>query len=262
MREKISACITCFNEEDKIRRCLKSLSWCDEIVVLDSFSTDRTIEICKEFTDRVYQHKWLGYIGQKNLVKQQARFPWVLFLDADEEMSPKLREEILERFEAGHGNVTAYQFPRLVYYLGRWVRHGGWYPDIKLRLFRKDFGSSAGVEPHDHVEVQGVVKTLKHPIWHYTYDSIADHLQQINRFSTISAEEKFKNGQKFRFADFMFRPVWRFVKGYVVKKGFLEGFHGFLVAAICSFEVVLKYAKLRELELRAKYKDLSLPPEI
>lgn len=261
MREKISACITCFNEEDKIERCLKSLAWCDEIVVVDSFSTDSTIEICRKYTDKVYQHEWLGYIGQKNYVMGKAGCEWIIFLDADEEMSPDLRDEILTQFDKGHDDIVGYQFPRLVYYLGRWVKHGVWYPDIKLRLFRKRFGRSAGVEPHDHVEVDGPVRTLRNPIWHYTYDDISDHLQQINRFSTISAKEKFKDGMRFQWSDLLFRPAWRFLKGYFFKLGFLEGFHGFLVAVVCSFEVHMKYSKLRELELLKKKGDLHFPPE-
>ena len=144
MREKISACITAGNEEKKIRRCLESVSWCDEIVVVDSFSTDRTAEICREYTDRVYQHEWLGYIGSKNLIRGMATHPWLLYLDADEEISSDLRDEILREFNSGSGEIVGYRFPRLVHYLGRWIKHGEWYPDYKLRLFRKDAGSSDG----------------------------------------------------------------------------------------------------------------------
>jgi glycosyltransferase involved in cell wall biosynthesis len=249
MREKISACITCFNEEEKIQCCLQSLTWCDEIVVVDSFSTDRTPDICREFTDRVYQHEWLGYIGQKNWARDRARHPWILFLDADEEVSGALRDEILAEFEKGTGDYVGYQFARQVFYLGRWIRHGAWYPDIKLRLFRKDCGHSAGREPHDHVEVDGPVKMLKGRIWHYTYDDINDQIRQFNRFSTITAEEKFARGVRFSFADLFFRPYWRFFKGYVLRGGFLDGFAGFVIAVLGAVEVFVKYAKLRELEL-------------
>ncbi len=252
MREKISACITCFNEEDKIRRCLESLSWCDEIIVVDSYSTDRTLEICKEYTDRVYQHEWLGYIGQKNWARDRAIHPWVFFLDADEEVSPPLRDEILAEFEAGVGAYAGYQCPRQVYYLGRWIRHGTWYPDFKLRLFKKTLGRSAGREPHDHVEVDGPVKTLLSPLWHYTYDGIQDNVGQINRFSTITAEEKSKEGIRFRWVDILVRPPWRFFKGYVLRGGLREGFHGYLIAMLGAFEVAIKYAKLRELEINDK----------
>jgi len=248
MREKISACITAGNEEDKIRRCIESLGWCDEIVVVDSFSTDRTVDICKEYTDRVYQHEWLGYIGQKNLIREMAQYPWVLFLDADEEVSPELRDEILAEFEKGPGPIMGYQFPRQVYYLGKWIRHGEWYPDIKLRLFRKDHGRSEGQEPHDHVVVNGPVKTLKGHLRHYTYDDMRDHIETVNRFSTITAQEKSLQGKRFRWIDVIFRPPLRFIKAYFLRRGFMDGAPGFIIAIVSAFGVFVKYAKMWELE--------------
>jgi glycosyltransferase involved in cell wall biosynthesis len=259
MREKISACVICFNEEAKIRRCLESLAWCDEIVVVDSFSQDRTVAICREFTDLIYQHEWQGYIGQRNLIRQMAHHPWVLFLDADEEISPALRDEIVQTFERGTGEVAGFEFPRQVCYLGRWIRHGAWYPDIKLRLFRKDSGVSAGMEPHDHVEVNGPVRRLRHPIWHYTYNSIYDHLETINRFSSIAANEKFRSGGRFRLLDLLFRPFWRFVRGYVFRAGWREGIRGLIIALLGSMEVAIKYAKLWELELTRSGRGAKLP---
>jgi len=247
MREKISACITAGNEELNIRRCLNSLTWCDEIVVVDSFSEDRTVEICKEYTDRVYQHKWLGYIGQKNLIRGMATHPWCLFLDADEEISPQLREEILTELADTERHFVGYEFPRQVCYLGRWIMHGEWYPDIKLRLFRKDHGHSSGVEPHDQVVVDGPVKTLQGPVFHYTYRDIQDHINTMNRFSSITAMEKFKNGKRARLSDIVFRPCWRFIKAYFLNLGLLDGRRGFLIAVVSTFAVVIKYAKLWEL---------------
>lgn len=254
MREKISACVTTFNEERNIRRCLESLTWCDEIVVVDSFGTDRTVDICREYTDRVYQHKWLGYIGQKNLVREMATHPWVLFIDADEEVSPELREEILARFEAGHGPVCGYEFPRMVNYLGEWIRHGEWYPDVKLRLVLKYKTVIGGQEPHDKIVVNGPVKRLRGHLWHYTYDDLHDQIQTLNRYSSISASEKYKTGERFCWTDFIIRPLFRFLKSYVLKRGFLNGKRGVLIAAITSFGVAMKYAKLWEQELQARDK--------
>ena len=161
MREKITACVTTFNEERNIRRCLESVKWCDEIVVMDSFSTDTTVQLCREFTDRIFQNEWLGYIGQRNLIRSKATHPWVLFIDADEEVSPELRDEIIAQFERGHDGVAGYEFPRMVNYLGEWIRHGEWYPDVKARLFMKCMGISGGVEPHDRVIISGAVRRLK-----------------------------------------------------------------------------------------------------
>jgi len=258
MREKISACVICYNEERKIERCLKSLAWCDEIVVMDSFSADRTPEICRRHTDRFYQNEWLGFIAQRNLVRDLARHPWMLFLDSDEEVSPALREEILDEFTRGVGNHVGYEFPRQVFYAGRWIRHGEWYPDIKLRLFKRAHGRSEGVEPHDRIVVTGPVKRLKNPIWHYTYDDLSDHVATINRFSTISARQKFVADNRFRWGDLLFRPPLHFIKGYVLRAGFLDGTRGFLIALMNAYGAFLKYAKLWELERqqRADFKEL------
>lgn len=259
MRERISACVIVFNEERKIRRCLESLTWCDEIVVLDSFSTDRTLDICREYTDRVFQHVWLGYVGQRNQVRQLARYNWILNIDSDEEVSPGLREEILAEFDEGPGETRGFEFPRQVYYLGRWIRHGEWYPDVKLRLFHKDFGRSEGEEPHDKVVVNGRVKRLANPLWHYTYDDLRDHMDTLDRFSTISARHKFMQDARPLWTDLLFRPPLRFLKGYVLKLGFLDGWHGFAIAVISSFGAFMKYAKLWELALRKKGDFKELP---
>jgi len=253
MRDKISACITCMNEEQNIRRCLESVKWCDEIVVVDSFSTDRTVEICKEYTTRVYEHEWLGYIGQKNLIRGMATHPWVLFLDADEEVSPGLRDEILAELGRQPNPYAGYRFPRKVFYLYKWICHGEWYPDIKLRFFRKDKGHSEGREPHDLVVVDGAVKMLRNPLYHYTYSDIREHLATIGRFSVITAEEKFKEGIRFRYADWLVRPPWRFFKAYIFKLGFLDGRRGFFIAALSAFAVLIKYALLWEKELDQKH---------
>ncbi|MBW7908525.1 MAG: glycosyltransferase family 2 protein [Kiritimatiellae bacterium] len=251
-RERISACVIVFNEEKKIRRCLESLTWCDEIVVLDSYSTDNTVEICREYTDRIFLHVWLGYVGQRNKVRTLARYNWILNIDSDEEISPGLRDEILAEFDSGTPQHLGYEFPRQVYYLGKWIHHGEWYPDAKLRLFHKDFGRSEGEEPHDKVVVNGPIKRLKNPLWHYTYDDLRDHLDTLDRFSTISARQKFVQDPRARPMDLLTRPPLRFLKGYILKHGFLDGWHGLIIAITSSFGVFMKYAKLWELALRKK----------
>ena len=259
MRPKISACVITLNEEQKIRRCLRSLTWCDEIVVLDSFSTDRTRDICREFTERVYEHEWLGYVAQRNLLREMAIHPWVLFLDADEEVSPGLRQEIETELGRGAERYVGYEFPRQVYYIGRWIRHGEWYPDVKLRLFSKAHGRTEGQEPHDKVVVSGPVMRLTHPIWHYTYDDISDHVSTLNRFSTITARQRFVQNAPFRWRDLLFRPLLRFLKGYVLRRGFLDGAHGFLIATTSAYGVFIKCAKQWELEQKQKASFKSMP---
>ena len=244
---KISACVTAGNEEAKIAACLASLTWCDEVIVVDSYSQDKTFEISQQYTSHVYQHPWEGYIAQKNYIRSLARFPWILFVDADEVVSDALRDEIEREFNQGPGDTAGYRFPRMVHYLGKWIRHGEWYPDIKLRLFRKDLGHSEGQEPHDRVSVDGPVKTLRAPLYHFTYDDLSDHIHTLNRFSSISANEKFTRGEKFRWRDLFFRPPFRFFKAYFLKHGFLDGRQGFIIAIMSSFGVFIKYAKLLEL---------------
>ncbi|MGI6087628.1 MAG: glycosyltransferase family 2 protein [Kiritimatiellia bacterium] len=248
MRDKISACLTVGNEEANIRRCLESLHWVDEIVVVDSFSQDRTVEICREYTERVYQHAWLGYVGQKELIKQMASHPWLFFVDADEEVSPELRDEILAEFNSGRNRkVAAYKFPRKVFFLGKWITHGEWWPDIKIRLFLKDRGICTGQEPHDYVAVQGPVKKLNGCLFHYTYDDLSDQIATLNRFSSISAASMHKNGRRFSILDLIFRPLFRFLKGYFLKRGFCSGIRGLIISTLTATGVFLKYAKLWEL---------------
>ena len=171
----------------------------------------------------------------------------VRFVDADEVVSTGLREEIEAELAKNPGDIVGYDFPRLVYYLGMWLKHGEWYPDRKLRLFRKDRGHSEGQEPHDRVVVDGPVRHLRHPLYHFTYDDMTDHIETLNRFSSISAREKNAAGQKFRIVDLLFRPVWRFFKAYFLKRGFLDGKAGFVIAGLSSFGVFIKYAKLMEM---------------
>jgi len=257
---KISACVTAGNEEEKIAACLASLTWCDEIVVVDSFSEDKTYEISKRYTPLVFQHEWEGYIAQKNYIRTLARYPWILFIDADEIVSDGLRTEIEQEFERGPGEIVGYQFPRMVHCLGKWIRHGEWYPDTKLRLFLKERGHSEGREPHDRVFVDGPVKTLHNPLYHFTYDDMTDHIETLNRFSTISAEEKFIHGEKFRWTDLIFRPPWRFFKSYILKRGFLDGRQGFVIARMSSYGVFIKYAKLMERWIQHKHPQTHYPP--
>ena len=246
-REKISACITAGNEEKNIRRCLESVKWADEIIVVDSFSTDRTAEICREYTPLVYAHRWLGYIGQKNLIKDLASGPWILFIDADEEISCELRDEILAELGSDAcSEIAGYEFPRLVWFLGRWILHGDWYPDIKLRLFRKEKGHCGGKEPHDRTTVDGKIKQLKNNMFHYTYDSISDQIATLNRFTTITANGQYEEGKPFHVYDLALRPFIRFIRGYFFRRGFLDGLPGLIVALTCSYGVFIKYAKLWE----------------
>lgn len=251
-RPTVSAIVVCYNEEDNIGSCLESLVWCDEIVVVDSFSTDRTVEICRQYTDRVILRAWAGYGDQKAFAHSQATKEWVIAVDSDERVSPELRLEIEDALARDAGQYAGYAVPRMVFFLKRWWRRGGWYPDYNVRLFCHNRATWGGAEPHDKVIVDGKVRKLTYPLHHFSYRDIEDHVQTINRFTSISSRELAKERKRWRLGDALLRPAFRFFRDYVLQRGFLEGFAGFYVAATAAFYVFLKYAKLWELELKGK----------
>jgi glycosyltransferase involved in cell wall biosynthesis len=248
-RPEISAIVVCFNEEDNIGRCLASLRWCDEIVVVDSFSADRTVEIARRYTDRVIQRAWAGYRDQKSFAHSLATKEWVFLVDSDEEVSPELCAEITSALSRFGGECAGFSVPRLVFYLGRWWRRGGWYPDFDVRIFRNDSARWGGQDPHEKILVDGKTRRLTHPLRHYSYRDVADHWKRINRFTSIAASEQKAEGRLWRWRDNLLRPPFRFFRSYIWKRGALEGFPGFFIAATAAIYVFLKYAKLRELEL-------------
>ncbi|MBQ6102085.1 MAG: glycosyltransferase family 2 protein [Kiritimatiellae bacterium] len=256
----LSVCIITGNEEDNIRRCLESVAFADEIVVVDSFSTDRTREIARGYTDRVFQHRWVGYIGQKAIARNLARGEWILFVDADEAVSPALREEILATLRRGvPDGVDGFDFPRQVWYMRRWIRHGDWYPDAKLRLFRKVRGRCCGIEPHERIEVDGAVGHLRAPLFHYTYDDVADQVGTMNRFSSISARSEGLRNRSTAFLlwGMLMHPPFRFFRCYFLKLGFLDGVAGLVIARSAAFSTFLKYAKLWEARLERRARDAA-----
>lgn len=253
-KPEISAIVVCFNEEENIGACLESLKWCDEIVVVDSFSTDRTVEICRRYTDRVIQRLWAGYREQKAFAHSQATKEWVLLVDADERVSAGLKEEIPAALDHRGGDCAAFAVPRLVYYLGRWWWRGGWYPDYDIRLFQRDRATWGGLNPHERIVVEGRVRRLQQPLYHFSYRNIDDHLKRINDFTSISAKELLLQGKRWLWFDNLLRPPFRFFRSYILKRGLLEGFPGFFVAVTAAIYVFLKYAKLRELELGEREK--------
>ena len=242
--ERVTATIICFNEEANIREALESVKWCDEIVVADSFSTDRTVEICREYTDRIFQREWPGFVEQKAFALAQVNTPWVLNLDADERVSPALRSEAESVLR--DPQADGYYVPRLVYYLGRWWWRGGWYPDYRLRLFRRDHAVWGGMDPHEKVVLRGRTVRLRGPLLHFTYRDTAAHIATINTFTGVAVRELHLRGRKVAMRDLIVRPAWRFFRFYVVRRGFLEGIAGLFVSQTAAFYVFTKYAKLWE----------------
>ena len=189
---KLSVVIITYNEEANIRACLESVKWVDEVVILDNYSTDRTIEIAGKYTDKIFMRRWDGYGSQKNRAIEKATNNWILALDADERVTPELADEIQDLFRKGDPPMDGYELPYKVYFGNKWIRHGGWYPEYHLRLFRKDKGGFEERPVHEKVRISGRVGRLNHYIEHYTYRSISDFIQRMDRYSTLSAETYFK----------------------------------------------------------------------
>lgn len=250
----ISVCIVCFNEAANIRACLESVKWADEIVVVDSFSTDQTVDICRAYTAQVHQQKWPGYVAQKNFALGLARHDWVLALDADERVSDELRAEIEKEWaKKSYQDYTGYYIPRHTYYLGRWINHGGWYPDYKLRLFRKSIGQWTGIDPHDRVAIsQGKTRQLKADLHHHNYKNISGQLQTIDSFSATQTTALTARGKKFSLFHLITRPPIKFLETYIFKLGFLDGLPGLIIAVNSAFYVFTKYAKMWEKDLSAQ----------
>ncbi len=244
----LSACIIAMDEEDRIGDCLASLAFCDEIVVVDSHSTDRTREVAGSFGARVIERDWPGHVAQKEFAIRAAQHDWVLCLDADERLSPELAGEITALRAAGFPDKAGWRFPRLSRYLGAWVRRGTWYPDHQLRLFDRRRGRWGGHNPHDRVELDGPLGTLKGDLLHDPYRDLAEHLETIDRYTTTMAQGMRDRGQRASFLDLVLRPPVRFLRFYVLKGGFLLGWRGIVLAYLAAHYVRLKYAKLLVLE--------------
>jgi len=245
---RVSACVIAGNEEANIEDCVRSLSFCDEVVVVDSRSKDRTRELAQALGARVLEHDWEGHIGQKNFAVSQAANDWVLCVDADERVTPELKDAVRRVLE-GEPACAGYLVNRRNIYLGRWIKHGGWYPDAKVRLFDRRRGRWGGTNPHDHVEIDGATGSLGADLEHLSYRDLSHHLtKSIDFFSTISAREKLSQGGSWVLVQLVLGPPWKFFKMFFLRLGFLDGWRGFIVAVLGSFFVFLKYAKLWELE--------------
>ena len=246
----ISICIICFNEEHNIRRCLESSTWADEIIVVDSMSQDKTVTIAREYTDMVYQKAWPGYMEQKNFALSKANGVWILSLDADEQVTPELRDEILAELSKPDAK-DGYRIPRRSFYQGRWINHSGFYPDKQLRLFRSAKGCWTGGRVHEKVEINGTLGELRSDLLHYPYKGvISGQLQTVNSFSSLFAQDMHEKGKRYHPLLLLLRPVLKFLEVYVFKFGFLDGVAGLVIAVSSAYAMFVRYVKLRELEKR------------
>lgn len=241
----LSAAIVVLNEEERLRACLESVVWADEIVVVDAGSSDKTMAIAREFTDRALFHAWDGYGAQKNFALGQCRGDWLLSIDADERVPDALRDEIQATIRAERPEV-GYYLPRRNMFQGRWVRHGGLYPDWQLRLFRRGRGAFLERAVHESVRVDGPTGRFAAPLVHESYRSVADAVARLNRYSDLAAADLARAGRGGSLADLLVRPAWRFLSMYFLRAGFLDGWRGLVLAALHAHYVFLRAAKVRE----------------
>lgn len=247
MKVRISLVVISFNEQKNIGRCLASVKdVVDDIVIVDSYSTDDTEKICKDHGARFVQHTFHSHIDQKNWAITQAKYPHILSLDADESLSDSLKENILK--VKRNWEFDGYYFNRLTNYCGKWIRHTTWYPSRKLRLWDSRKGAWGGINPHDKylLERGATMKFLKGDILHYSYYSISEHVKQLNSFSTIQARAYFEKGRKANYLSIIIHTSWRFFTEYFWRLGILDGHHGLVISKNAAHETFLKYSKLRD----------------
>ncbi len=242
----LSVVIITNNEEANLRRCLDSVRFADEIVIVDSGSGDRTLEIATSFGARIYEHPWDGFGRSKQKAVSYATGNWILSLDADEVLSEILAEEI-KGIMKSDSSRDGYYLNRRTNFLGRWIGHSGWYPDSVLRLFRKGKGRFDDAVIHEKVILDGPAGILKGELYHYSYTSLEQYIRKSNRYTTLGAEEVFSRGRKASLWDITARPFMTFIKHFLIKQGFRDGWEGFLISCFSAHAVAVKYAKLRYL---------------
>jgi glycosyltransferase involved in cell wall biosynthesis len=258
----VSVAIITKNEEQNIGDALESVRDFEDIVIVDSFSEDRTVEICRKYTSRVFQHEWQGYAKQKQMAVDYAKKPWVLILDADERVTPELKLEIIEKItlnsqlQTQNSSYNGFYIPRKNFFLGKWIRHSGWWPDYTLRLFKKDLSYIEQRKVHEKVIVKGTVGYMKNPIKHYTYRTISDYIKKMENYSSLSAQEILQSSRAAEqqsskatllITKMLINPIFTFFKMFFLKHGFRDGIHGLMLAVLYSFYTFLKYAKAWEI---------------
>jgi len=245
----LSVIIITQDEQDNIHDCLESVKWAQEIVVVDSGSADETENICREYTDRFYTKDWPGFGVQKQRALELTNCDWVLSLDADERVTPELQIEIIAAIEVD-SEVYGYMIPRLSHYLGKGIRHAGWYPDYTLRLVKKDKSHFSNDIVHEKLIVDGKVGRLNNHFMHFPYKDIAHHLQKINQYSSLSAQKMLESGKTVSWSMVFVKAFFGFFRAYILRKGFIDGWRGLVVSISTALSVYLKYIKLKEKGLK------------
>ncbi|MER3524831.1 MAG: glycosyltransferase family 2 protein [Ignavibacteria bacterium] len=248
---RVSVITLAYNEEHNIAECLASVRWADEIIVVDSGSTDRTLELARRFTATVLEVPWQGYGKTKNIALEHATGEWILWLDADERVPDELAAEMQEAIRRNDPVIAGYSVARRAFFLGRWIKHCGWYPGRVTRLFRKAKSRFTESNVHEQVIVDGAIAPLRHDLLHFTDPNLHHYFQKFNRYTSLAAEDLQAAGKRFSLFDIIVRPTFLFVKMYILKRGFLDGMQGFILCVVSAVYVFTKYAKLWERQQRS-----------
>jgi glycosyltransferase involved in cell wall biosynthesis len=246
---RVSAIVICLNEERRIGRCLASLAWIDELVVVDGGSTDRTVPIAESLGATVHANRWPGYAAQKTFALTRATGEWIVSLDADEELEPSLAQEIQAALATSGQDVDGFVMPRKTRYLGRWIKHGEWYPDDKLRVFRRARAACTNDDVHERFTVSGRTIRLSGHILHYSHDDVGHHIRKVERYASLVAASRHRAGARFSLGRLLSEPLRRALHAYVWRRGFLDGTQGLIISTVTALYEFLIHAKLFELEL-------------
>lgn len=244
---KISASIIVRNEADNLAELCESIAFCDEIVIVDSDSTDDTKEIARRYTDKVFNHEFKGYKDKHQFADAQTTGDWILWIDADERVTPELKSSIERLRTLDEKNLPdGFRIARSTLYQGRWIKHSGWYPDYQMRLYRKAASYWDGIAPHEVAHVRGKIETLSGEFLHYTKRNLSEHHHVLDSYTTLAAEHLFTQGKKVRAIDLFVVPIAAFIRTYLVKQGFRDGVQGLIIAMFTAYSVFLKFAKVWE----------------
>lgn len=243
----LSVIVITKNEEHNIIDCLESVKWATEIVIVDGGSADKTVALARRYSQKVYVKPWEGYAAAKNFALEQSTGDWILWLDADERVTEALSQEIQDILKKGLIDVVGFEVSRRAFFLGKWIRHSGWYPGYVLRLFRRGSGRWSDKKVHEHLQIAGKTERLNSDLLHFTDPNLWHYFDKFNRYTTLAAEELTAKGEHFRLGQLILRPSWLFVRMYFFRLGFLDGIQGFILCVLSSCYVFTKYAKLWEL---------------
>jgi glycosyltransferase involved in cell wall biosynthesis len=244
---KISASIIVFNEEDNIADLCETISWVDEIVIVDSDSTDKTVEIARRYTDKIFNREFRGYKDKHEFADSKATGDWIFWIDADERVTDELRKSIEKLKNSNEKDLSdGFRIARKTLYMGRWIKHSGWYPDYQMRLYRKSASFWDGVSPHETARVKGKIDTLNGEFLHYTKRNLSEHHRVLDSYTTLAAEYKIKNGEKVGGLGIFFNAIAAFIRTFILKQGFRDGIQGLIIAMFTAYSVFLKYAKVWE----------------